>query len=373
MKFHQKLDDSLTKERGGQHGGKGHEFQRYWALCHLLKIDTEQDDYVLLMEFIEDVAVLNAENDPTQMALYQIKKNEGSLKWSRNDLSKAPSSKKSESSDSTTPPKNQKSILAKLYESKRRSPDGHASIAFVSNAPVDLQLNQDKGKSTAYQEFCADEIEDSIKTELRNSIAKELSCSEGDIELSALKFIKSPLAIDDLENHATGQVSSYLAKKFPDHSARADVFCKALYVEIKIKATATQHAGNFDELRKIRGISKRHFEFMLSETLSRKSNDKIIEDVIAALVQENVPFKLRKEINSELRRFLVDKAGGNATILASLEQEIKDHCGNVPKQLESALDMANWIAEKISTSSHAAKFSMFDQTYLLAVILFWIC
>lgn len=74
MPFHDHLNDSLTKERGGRHGGKGHEFQRYWALCHLLKLDLEQDDYLLLIEFIEDVAVLDTAVTPTKLNLFQIKK-----------------------------------------------------------------------------------------------------------------------------------------------------------------------------------------------------------------------------------------------------------------------------------------------------------
>ncbi len=79
MAFHENLTDSLTKERGGRHGGKGHEFQRYWALCHLLKLDVERSDYILLVEFIEDVAVLNSANAPTELDLFQIKKKEGAV------------------------------------------------------------------------------------------------------------------------------------------------------------------------------------------------------------------------------------------------------------------------------------------------------
>jgi len=115
MPFHENLNDSLTKDRGGRHGGKGHEFQRYWALRHLLKLDLERDDYLLLIEFIEDVAVLNTAIAPTGLDLYQIKKKEGAIgaKWTKATLSK--------------PPKDGMSILAKLYESKRISPDSGAS------------------------------------------------------------------------------------------------------------------------------------------------------------------------------------------------------------------------------------------------------
>ena len=103
MPFHENLNDSLTKERGGRHGGKGHEFQRYWALCHLLELDLEQDDYLLLIEFIEDVAVLDTAIAPKRLDLFQIKKKEGAVgaKWTKTTLAK--------------PTKVGVSILAKLF------------------------------------------------------------------------------------------------------------------------------------------------------------------------------------------------------------------------------------------------------------------
>lgn len=355
MSFHENLNDSLTKERGGRHGGKGHEFQRYWALCHLLKLDLEQDDYILLVEFIEDVAVLNAANTPTELDLYQIKKKEGAVKWTKTTLIK--------------PPKDGISILAKLYESKRISPDAKASIAFVSNAPVELTLS-DGSASTERERFCADELEATLKASLQISIAEELQCDEKDVEFGALNFIKSPLAMDDLENHAIGRVSSYLGAKFPSHGARADVFCKALYGEIKIRATATQDASSFEELCKIRGIAKNQFNSMLATTLARKPDSEIIDAAISNLAQEKVPFTERTKVKEASRRYLIDKAGKGGAIVALLEQAIEHHIKSTPNSLVSSWEVTNWIADEIATSTQAATFSMLDKAYLLAAILY---
>lgn len=355
MAFHDKLNDSLTKERGGRHGGKGHEFQRYWALCHLLKTDLERDDYVMLVEFIEDVAVLDAEMAPSSLDLYQIKKKEGGSKWTKTTLSK--------------PPTEGLSILAKLFDSKRLHPDGKTSIAFVSNAPVDLALIGEVA-STERDEFSASELDADLRSALQVSIAKELKCTEADIEFEALKFIKSPLAINDLENHAVGRVSAYLAAKFPDHGARADIFCKALYGEIRIRATATQDANSFVELCQIRGIAKSQLNTMLATTLARKPDHEIIDSAISALVLENVSFSDRTQVKNASRRYLIDKAGKGDAVLATLEQVIANQQGLVPGNMLKSWDAANWIANQILESSHAATFAMLDKPYLLAVILY---
>lgn len=357
MLFHENLNDSLTKERGGRHGGKGHEFQRYWALCHLLKLDLEQDDYLLLIEFIEDVAVLDAAVNPTKLDLFQIKKKEGTVgaKWTRTNLAK--------------PPKDGVSILAKLFESRRISPDSAASLAFVSNAPVDLILH-DGRKSTESERFRGDDLETKLKESLQKSIAGELKCTEKDVEFGALTFFKSPLAMDDLENHAIGRVSSYLGQKFPMHGARADVFCKALYYELKIRATSTQNASTFEELCQIRGIAKEQFNEMLAMTLARKSDSKIVDTAIAGLVQENVPFVDRNKVKEGARRYLIDKAGKGGAVVRLLEQSIELLMPAIPNTLIASWDVANWVEKEITASDHSSTLSMLDKHYLLAAILY---
>lgn len=355
MAFHEKINDSLTKERGGRHGGKGHEFQRYWALCHLLKLDLKKNDYVLLMEFIEDVAVLDTAINPTELDLYQIKKKEGFAKWTKATLA--------------NPRKDSISIIANLYKSRRITPNGQASIAFVSNAPIELTL-KDGSTSTNREQFCANEIEVTLITSLQQSIAKELQCDEQDIELGALHFIKDSLSMDDLENHAIGRTASYLGTKFPAHCTRADVFCKALYGEIKIRATSTQHASSTDELCKLRGISKSQFDSMVGATLAKKSYSEIMEAAIANLVQEHVVFTVRTQIREASRRYLIDKVGIGGTIVALLEQAIEQNYLNVPKSLVTSWDVANWIANAILASTQASAFTMLDNEYLLAAILY---
>lgn len=356
MAFHEQLNDSLTKERGGRHGGKGHEFQRYWALCHLLKLDLEHDDYLILLEFIEDVAVLDAEHAPASMELFQLKKKEGkTLKWTKAALTKVP--------------KDGKSILAKLFESKGIIANGVRSIAFVSNAPMELKLANEED-STARMEFFAEEIDDDLKSALRKSIAPELGCEEHRIDFDNLKFIRTALAMDDLESHSFGKVAAYLAEKFPDHGARADVLCRALYSEIKVKATATEDSGSFEELKKIRGISKTQFTGMLSLTLSRRPDGDIVNTALTNLAQENIAFIKRESIKKAARRFLVDKAGRGSESLDLLIRLVDDFTSRMPGDLVTSWDVANWVVDQINSSDQASMFLMLEREYLLAVVLY---
>lgn len=357
MAFLDVLNDSLTKERGGRHGGKGHEFQRYWALCHLLQVDLEKDDYLLLLEFIEDVAVLNSEFSPGQMELYQLKKKEGSsTKWTKTTLAK--------------PPKEGKSILAKLHDSKSIAKDETAAIAFVSNVPVDLTLSS-SDDPTGLSEFSASQIESTLLADLKSSVATELGCNLDDIDFDNLKFIRSPLAMDDLESHATGKVATFLATKFPDQSPRADVLCKAIYSELKVKATSTEDAATFVDLKRIRGISKQQFSAMVALTLSRKSDSDVIDGFLSGLAQENVPYIQRESIKRAARQFVVEKAGRGSSLLSLLQKQVEKSLLGIPNNLVTSWEVANWIVEQVLAQAGGTDFSILDRDYMIAATLYW--
>lgn len=357
MAFLDILNDSLTKERGGRHGGKGHEFQRYWALCHLLQVDLEKDEYLLLLEFIEDVAVMNSDIAPDQMELFQLKKKEGnSSKWTKTTLAK--------------PPKEGKSILAKLHDSKSIAKDETVAIAFVSNAPVELKLGSGDDP-TGLTEFPASQIHAGLLTDLKSSVAKELGCDVSKIDFDNLKFIRSPLAMDDLENHATGRVSTFLATKFPDYSPRADVLCKAIYSEIKVKATSTEEAASFGDLKRIRGISKQQFSAMVALTLSRKSDSDVIDAFLAGLAHEGVPYVKREAIKRAARQFVVEKAGRGSSLLSLLQNQVEKSLQGIPNNLVSSWEVANWIVEQVLAQEAGTDFSILDRNYMIAATLFW--
>ncbi|CAG9268286.1 conserved hypothetical protein [Paraburkholderia unamae] len=350
-----KLNDSITKERGGRHGGKGHEFQRYWALCYILQLDLEKEDWVVLLEFIEDVAVLDSESTPSRLDLFQLKKKEGaSTKWTQAALGKKP--------------KDGKSILAKLFESRNVVRDNTRSIAFVSNAPVDLELASNDS-SVEKIEFSGSELSPALQSALQTTIAAELGCSEKLVDFADLTFVRSPLAMDDLENHAIGRVSKYLATKFPDHGARADVFCKALYSEIKVKATETQESASYGDLMKLRGISKAQFSGMLHLTLSRKSDADVINEIIVGLTSENVPFATRSAIKASAQRFLIDKAGRASGLTEQLVDAVESYKNGYPADTQTMWEIANWIADRVSKMPPFNETGVFDRTYLLAVVL----
>lgn len=356
MVLQELLTDAFTKERGGRHGGKGHEFQRYWALCHLLKLDMEQEDYLLLVEFVEDVVVVNSEQNPTCIDLIQLKKKGESVNWTKASL--------------INPPKDGLSILAKLFASKQVFADVEATIAFASNGAVSLELASGVN-STQLDEFSAEALSDELKAQLQNSLATQLGCQTADISLQSLRFIKSHLSLNDIESHALGKVASYFSEKFPDHNCRADIFCRALYYELAVKATNTQEAKSFQELSKARGISKSQFREMLTTALTRKAPAEVLEAMTTNLSNEGVSWAERKKIKEEARRYLIDKSSQGNAVLNALEAAVSTLSVSVPAEFTTSWQVAHWMYDQLCSSPEwTAAFSTLGKPYVLAVILF---
>lgn len=331
ISYNDKLNDGLTKEIGGRHGGKGHEFQRYWALCHLLDRDLEGKDYLILMEFIEDIAILNDSNQPDAIFLYQLKKLQKGV-WSKTKLSNS---------------KDNPSILAKLIQSQKITPIPNSSISFVSNAPIDLALNTGLD-STTLTHFNGDDIDTTLFKELKVKLADELKVEQDTINLTNISFIKSPLSLDDLENHVIGVVANYLTKINPDHCARADVLMTALYTEIKVKATCTEKANSFEDLRRLRGITKNQFSNMLAQVVARKPVQDVLTDAINRLENEGVPFNQRKNIKEAATRLIVDRLNPSNELINKLETEVDNLLKTpLPSSLITNWEVVIWIHKEL--------------------------
>lgn len=71
-------NDKSFSETGGAHNQKGVEFQRNWALVRMFELEAVQpSDFLFLFEAIQDVALFDSAQAPTDVKIFQVKE-EGS-------------------------------------------------------------------------------------------------------------------------------------------------------------------------------------------------------------------------------------------------------------------------------------------------------
>jgi hypothetical protein len=74
--------DFKGDETGGQHASRGFNFQVWHAVLEALKAYETGEDYAVVLEWQQDVAVLNSSTAPTKVRFVQLKKHETSKRSS---------------------------------------------------------------------------------------------------------------------------------------------------------------------------------------------------------------------------------------------------------------------------------------------------
>jgi hypothetical protein len=242
-------DDALH-DFAGPHSNKGNDFAHYWVMLRAIELEKKhQPDYVLICEYVQDVAEFDSVV-PTRLQLYQLKKKEGAY-WTVNTLTGQTKTDKKKKPKSDSP-------VYKLITHVRKFKNLITRGAFVSNAKYDVSLKS--GQSSVNETTLGlDTLDDVHADALKVEIAAAEGLNPEDIDLSLFQLLHTPLAIDDLQRHMNGVMQEYLVSLAPEHSAQAPSLVDTLFSRIKARARRTEKCASWPELMDKRGFSRASF------------------------------------------------------------------------------------------------------------------
>ncbi|WNM61712.1 dsDNA nuclease domain-containing protein [Candidatus Nitrospira neomarina] len=281
--------DDLT-EVGGGHNQKGVDFQRYWGMMKIVELEEENaEDFLLLFEALQDIAVLDSCITPKTICIYQVKKKDRN-EWKWAELTALPSPKtpgKRSSTKKVPLIKVKNSPLGKLYRSviafKTLKSTGH----FVSNAGCDLPLEDGTNAATSLP--CALL---SLAKDHRELLSKSLKTirASGDpaIKLSAIHIERTNIPVNDPGTYLVGRVNTFLTKRSPLHAGQARALVESLMAKISPLGARTDTCKTPDEVRRQHGYSKDDFVDAL-DTLNQVPDLLLhLEDWLTKLNQEGM-------------------------------------------------------------------------------------
>ena len=246
-------DDDLH-EFGGGHGNKGNDFARFWLINELLSLtDVGTNDYLFILEYVQDVARIDDPSAPAAITLYQLKKKEGSV-WDLNSL--AGLTEKGKHVKPTSP-------LAKMVKSVLGFKMLSASAEFVSNARFNVKLAA--GGTALQMDYLslADLTADRL-THFRDSAAAAHSVPATAIPLQKIGLRYAPIEVNDMRVHVIGAAHGFLKKLSAAHAAQADSFVDALFAKLATASRNTSKCQTWDELVSKRGYSRKQFNDALA-------------------------------------------------------------------------------------------------------------
>jgi hypothetical protein len=282
-------DDTLH-DYGGAHGNKGNDFARFWLIKELLSLSQAAApvDYLFLLEYVQDVALVNAAIAPTEITFYQLKKKENSP-WNLNSL--AGLTLKTTLVKPDTP-------LAKLLRSVLSFKTLNAKAEFVSNSryKVDLEVG---GSALTLDYLSLDELTASRRANIGDSAASAYGISAVDVPLERITLRYVPIEVNDMRTHVVGAAFGVLKSLSDAHAVQADSFVDALFAKLATASRSTSKCKTWEELVLKRGYSKLQFETDLASLQSLPNKQKRRIDLLEKLAQ-SVPFGPRETARIEV-------------------------------------------------------------------------
>jgi len=144
------LVNTNPRETSGPRTSNRFEYQKSWSLCKLLNLHLKEQDYLLVLDYHDDVLVLNSEYQPDSICFYQIKT--GRRNWTVNSLTKSKDNNKFNS------------ILGKLFSNYRMCKEFTRSLVFVSDKELSATLaNGQKAEGAELVNFSQLSVQDKEK------------------------------------------------------------------------------------------------------------------------------------------------------------------------------------------------------------------
>jgi len=354
-------------------------YQRTWAFCHLLKLHEATGDYALIMEFHDDVLVLNSSREPTEADFFQLK-TLGDKMWKQKALLAIPKkttpdkngrAKKggsgqtaSATTDSVAVPR---SILGKLIDHQNRFGPHVRTMNIVSNAKFAL-TTASAPACHEREKTCLSELAAPAIAEIRATLKTELGLTE-EPSLEKVYLLTSGISLTEHATHGTGELAGFLERRRPGGRFAVQPLYRALCDELSRRATHEWHPTSFVELCKRKGLDRADIERFLSAADAQFDPQQQLIAVKEQLAREDVSYRELFLVEQGWRRYQVER-------MDEANADIQALRSNVVPAVESELASGTWSSlRELIRSVRAAltpelAISSFDPFYIEGAVLF---
>jgi hypothetical protein len=267
-----------TRESSGSTSSNRFDFQKDWALCHLLELHEGARDYILVFEHHEDIVVLFCGSATETAECYQIKTKEPG-RWTLTNLL---SRKKLKAGEGL-------SILGKMYENIKVFGDGATTVNLVSNALYSMTLG-DGSTCDSKDCICIGDIDPTDLTKIRTQLRAEHSLA-ADPTFGAEGHLRvTTLSLHDHATHAVGKLEAFLSRTRPGRVYSVSTLYRTLFDEVRRRSNYEWDSTNLDAILKNKALSRAQFQKLLDNLPEAKTFDTFWTQASTQLTSEGMPF-----------------------------------------------------------------------------------
>ena len=258
------LAEIKPKENAGASSANRFDYQINWGLRKLLDMEQKDEDYIMVLDYHDDIVICNSDSQKDYIDFYQIKtKSDGS--WTLPILCK----RKKDNSHSILG----KLILhTKIFEKTRY-------LYFVTDSRIVFEDSKD------YEQFS------SLKESSRGGIKSRLNKEFGDLNnvvYDKLVFVQNQMHTNDYKNSMLGTLMRFLKDKF-DLTTDTQVVYDNLITELKRKNDYENSINDKKDLLDHKAVSHTEFRSYLEGLTILKSFQQIRDHAITDINSSKYP------------------------------------------------------------------------------------
>jgi len=373
------LVDPSICEIGGENNNEGVDYARYLAMAFIVQMERENhNDYVVIFEYLQDIALIDSSKYPTSAKLVQVKKKSRGT-WSRAALCRedksnsdqpatpevTPDKKKKKSS--TSKKLGAKSPLGKLHLCvEKLSSTVKTSGIFISNAAFDVK---DSAGSLAQANTVLplDKLHTDEVDYVKEKLCKELGVTTLQ-HLSSISLEQSKIIPAAMRETVRGMIDEMLAKNYPTLPNISGRLQEQL---LSIFSTLSGPPGVISSLPEIlarKGFTRTQFTDIVTAHAATRNAIDNLDTVIDGLKQEGMAARTADRLRAQASRLQIQLVR-QPDAKEALNWETAVQAARTYIDCNSYLEIISHVEAALATSKDTAKISPPSDNTISAIAL----
>jgi hypothetical protein len=341
-----------TPQRENSATGGRYDYQTMWGLTLLFQQHALDEDYAIVFEFHDDIALLNNSTQPSSIRFYQVKSKATAGGWTLTKLLRREPAKAADGTKYEKP-----SIVDKMFDGVAKFNGEVLSIEFVSNQPSAFADNK---ASFRFSECKPDDFKKIV-----NSI-RQISPTATEAQVSLLGFRHTDLSVSDAETHTKGKLQAFVSEHLGAVRFSPESVYKAIIDDCRKRANFSGVYSNLTEAIKAKGLTRANVQ----EWLDAIANDDRAPEWAEISQNLVLPFAEELQIGKEYRIYRSVALNTSDSAIYRIRLAIRKALGQVIG--DDALDLGNMLSSAyVAAEPTATKYlSPFSQARLKAMIIY---
>lgn len=285
---------TLPRENSGSNTSNAYDFQKDWSLYFLLECHERMNDYLLFLDYHDDIVLFDAEENPKNVEFFQVKTNR-KPPWK---LTRFIAKNRKKSGSMT--------VIGKMYDNKIKFNCHTKSINFVSNAAFDFELSNNGAKPTNRNTICVAELTKENVRKLATAIKDDHGLAE-EPDFENITFFKvTDLPVDCHDTHTIGRLSEFLERVLPNKKYKPVPLYRALFSEISKKTDYGKNISAYDDSLNRKTIGKKYFDDMLNSIAVKRDFTALWVSIEQRLNGEGWPIVSIRNLRYKFDRVEID-------------------------------------------------------------------